>query len=107
MRQMTWIRWGLASVLITSLGAMVIAVGCGGDDTNPVNPGKDSGTDSLPNGGGTGGGHGGGTGGGTAGGTGGGGGGDSGTANPKAIFLHASPDLPIFRFCFGVVLNGN
>ncbi len=92
MRNATWIRFGIATALATVGGVGLVAVGCGGDD-NTVNPtpGTDSGpTTDAPvttpdaNKGDT-------------------------SVPPKAdagshaklILVHASPDVPAIRVCFG------
>jgi hypothetical protein len=112
MRQTSWIRLGAASLASAALIAGGLAGGCS-SSSNPVNTGgNDSGADHYVNtAGGGGGGVGGGGGGGVAGGGGGGGGttdgGDAGSNDPKLIAVHASPDFPALRFCFGLVLGSN
>lgn len=93
MRKQTWIRFGLASVIMAG-GTSAIVVGCGGDDTAvtpPADGGKDSafpdtGSPDSPttDGGGT--------------------DGDAAPQKPhaKIIIVHASPNAPDLRFCFGI-----
>jgi hypothetical protein len=98
MRKITLVRFGVASALIgvAAAGGM-LAAGCNGDDNSNGNPGgsdagpdgsqpigtldaaPDTGTPSSD-------------------------GGDSGatTAFAKVLFVHASPDAPALRLCFGV-----
>lgn len=94
MRKLTWIRTGIASVVLAGAGGGAFAVGCGGDDTN--NAPKDSGvpdTSTLKDTGTT---------------------VDTGTdagadvvvppaaPHAKLILVNASPDIGPVRLCFGL-----
>jgi len=96
MRRTTWIRVGVGGVILGGVaGGGVLAVGCSSDDSNVVNtnPGPDASGDHTvppPNDGGN---------------------GNDATndasdaaTGPQALayLVHAAPDMPPLRFCFGL-----
>ena len=95
-RQVTWVRFGLASVILAGAGMGSFATGCSGDDSiaTPTDGGSDG---SVHH-------EGGGVDAGGDVGTPDGGGGDADAApkvvRGKVIVTHASPDLFPLRFCF-------
>jgi hypothetical protein len=86
MQRLTWLRLGIGAVLFVGGGAAAFVAGCGGDDTSAA-PGTDAGNDdaTLSDSGG--------------------GAEDGGLARGKVIVVHASPDVPAVRFCFGTGNN--
>jgi len=95
MKSRTWLRYALGAAMASCLGAGGLIAGCGGDDTTN-NPTTDGGSDGDNTDGNT---------------TADTGPGDTGTTdgtteagppNAKLIVVHASPNVPAVRVCFGV-----
>jgi len=100
MRKQTWIRYGLASVIMMGGAFAALAVVCGGDDS--VNPPADGGhADVTASEGGSN------EGGGNEGGLDSGKDADAGPAHAKIVVVHASPNAPDIRFCFGTGVMDN